>query len=378
MKILILTHSYPDSINRWRGVFVQEQAKALSTIHDVIVVNFKVDYKHFAPFSKYSFVRKENDGITEYELTTGRSFPVINQLKYLLNTYSFLKKEIFRNNKIDIIHSHLSYPAGFLGTIISKRRNIPNIITEHSSIGKYFRSFIHKICVRYALKNSRGVVCVSKALREEILRIINREVSVIPNVIDFEKFRLARPETDNGINIGFLGSLDNNNKGLDVLLKSASLLKNRDVILHIGGKGILFDSFVKMAEESGLKESCRFYGGILPEKVADFYTKLDFFVLPSRYETFGIVLVEAMACGLPVIATRCGGPEEIVTSSTGLLVSKENVQELSEAISFMSGNLLMYDREGIRNYVKDKFGQKAFLTSISQVYENVLLKQTKQ
>jgi hypothetical protein len=54
-------------------------------------------------------------------------------------------------------------------------------------------------------------------------------------------------------------------------------------------------------------------------------------------------------------------------------VSKENVQELSEAISFMSGNLLMYDREGIRNYVKDKFGQKAFLTSISQVYENVLL-----
>jgi L-malate glycosyltransferase len=79
-----------------------------------------------------------------------------------------------------------------------------------------------------------------------------------------------------------------------------------------------------------------------------------------------------MACGLPVIATKCGGPEEIVTPSTGLLVSTENVGELTEAITFISRNLLIYDRDVTRNYVNNTFGQRVFLNKISSVYENLL------
>jgi glycosyltransferase involved in cell wall biosynthesis len=372
MTILILTHSYPDSNNRYRGVYVQEQAKALSAIHKIIVVYFKVDYTHFAPFSKYTFVKRKNQQITEYELTAGRSLPVVNQLKYLLSVYSFIGKEILKNNKVDIIHSHLSYPAGFLGTIISKRKNIPHIFTEHSSIRKYWRSYIHKLCVKYTLKNSQGIVCVSNTLRREILEVINRDITVIHNVIDISKFRLADPGTGGTISIGFLGSLEDNNKGLDLLLTSVSYIKNCDILLHIGGKGIMLDSYIKMSDDLGILANCRFYGGILPEKVADFYSKLNIFVLPSRHETFGIVLLEAMACGLPVIATKCGGPEEIVTPSTGLLVSTENVGELTEAITFISSNLQIYDRDVTRNYVNNAFGQKVFLNKISAVYENLL------
>jgi len=77
MNILLLTHSYPDVKNKWRGVFVQEQVKALSIKHDVIVVCFKVDYSHFAPFSDYSFLKKQSERITEYEVTINKSFPVI-------------------------------------------------------------------------------------------------------------------------------------------------------------------------------------------------------------------------------------------------------------------------------------------------------------
>jgi hypothetical protein len=67
MNILVLTHSYPDSDHKWRGIFVQEQVRALSIQHDVIVVYFKVDYSHFAPFSDYYFVKKEEGRITENE-----------------------------------------------------------------------------------------------------------------------------------------------------------------------------------------------------------------------------------------------------------------------------------------------------------------------
>src|SRR5665647_2690705 len=105
MNILVLTHSWPDAKQKWRGVFIQEQVKALSIKHNIIVVYFKVDYSHFSPFSGYSFLKKETERVTEYEVTIKRSFPVINQLKYLSNTYRFIKKEILNLKKLDIIHS---------------------------------------------------------------------------------------------------------------------------------------------------------------------------------------------------------------------------------------------------------------------------------
>jgi glycosyltransferase involved in cell wall biosynthesis len=289
----------------------------------------------------------------------------------LSDTYSFIKKEILRNSRIDIIHSHLSYPAGFLGTIIHKRTGIPNILTEHSTVRKYYRSFVHKFCVKYTLKNSPGLACVSNALKKELSKVINREIDVIHNVVDIDKFKLADPGLGRIINIGFLGSLSDQNKGLDLLLKAVSIVESRDIILHIGGKGTLLDNYHKMSEDFGIMGNCRFYGEILPDKVTDFYSKLNFFILPSRYETFGIVLVEAMACGLPVIATKCGGPEEIITPSAGLLVSKDNAEELAEAISFMSSNLGKYDRSAIRNYASDTFGPKAFLAKASSAYKNL-------
>ena len=85
MNILILTHSYPDTELKWRGAFIQEQACALSTEHNIIVVHFKVDYSNFAPFSKYGFLKKTDGNIVIYEVTINKSFPVITQLKYLSN-----------------------------------------------------------------------------------------------------------------------------------------------------------------------------------------------------------------------------------------------------------------------------------------------------
>jgi glycosyltransferase involved in cell wall biosynthesis len=374
MTILLLTHSYPDADIKWRGLFIQEQAIALSVRHEVIVVYFKTDYSHFGPFSKYSFIKKQNRRITEYELTTCRSFPVINQVKYLRDTYRFIRKEILNQLKIDIVHSHLSYPAGLLGTIIQNRDRIPNVLTEHSWINKYFRSWIHKKCVLYALKNSSCVVAVSQALKDDINLYCKRAVSVIPNVIEVEKFSLSDSAKDNKLDIGILGGMGNYRKGLDILLKAVSLLKDLDLTVHIGGDGKYLGTFKEMAEELGVAGKCIFYGGIKPEKVQDFYSKLDIYVLPSRDETFGVVVVEAMACGLPVIATKCGGPQEIITKETGLLIEKENPQELAQAVRFVSENLGSYNRKAIRKYAVEKYSPETFVESLSGVYQDILQK----
>lgn len=376
MTILLLTHSYPDAEIKWRGLFIKDQAIALSTKHEVIVVYFKVDYSHLAPFSKYSFIQRQNGKVIEYELTTGKSFPVINQLKYLMDTYRFIRKEIFRQKKVDIIHSHLSYPAGFLGTIIQKRQKIPNILTEHSWIEKYFRSRIHKICVLYTLKNSSGIVSVSSALKDDIIRYCNRQIFVVPNVIDVGKFSVSVSKKDNKLNIGILGAMDNYRKGVDILLEAAAILRDMQYTLHIGGQGKHLDTFKRMSVELGIASKCKFYGEIKPENITAFYSKLDIYVLPSREETFGVVVAEAMASGLPVIATRCGGPEEIVTKETGVLISKENPQELAQSIRNVSENLNGYDSAAIRNYVVEKYSIGRFIASITDIYQE-LLKNTK-
>jgi L-malate glycosyltransferase len=372
MKILVLTHSYPELNLKWRGVFVQEQVKALSKVHEVFVVYFKVDYSHFAPFSNYTFLKKQSGRITEYEVTISKSFPVITQAKYLSNTYRFIEKEILTQEMIDIIHCHFSYPAGFLGTIIQKRKKIPCIITEHTWIKKYFRSRIHKQCVLYALKNSSGVISVSIALKDDIALFCRRNVYVIPNVIEVDKFYLSEKQDHETLNIGILGGMGNYRKGLDILIKSVSLLKDMDLMVHIGGDGILLEKFKKLAKESGVFEKCKFYGEILTEDIPGFYSRLDVFVLASRDETFGVVVVEAMASGLPVIATDCGGPKEIITRDTGLLVEKENPAELARAIKYISENLHLYNRDSIRKYTEEKFGQMSFVESVTHFYQDVL------
>jgi glycosyltransferase involved in cell wall biosynthesis len=372
MNILVLTHSYPDKNNKWRGVFIQEQVKALSAKNDIIVVYFKVDYTHFAPFSDYSFSKKQIGRVTEYEVTINKSFPVITQLKYLSNTYRFIRDEILSQRKIDIIHSHLSYPAGFLGTIIQKRKKIPNILTEHSWINKYFRSWIHKKCVLYTIKNTSCIITVSNALKDDISHYFNRDVRIIPNVIEVEKFQLQKERKRETLNIGILGGMGNFRKGLDILLKSVSLLGKMDVLVHIGGDGIYLETFKNMSKELGVYEKCKFYGEIIPSDIISFYSGLDIFVLASRDETFGVVIVEAMSCGIPVIATKCGGPEEIITQDSGVLVEKENPEELARAIVFVSGNLESYDKNLIRRNALEKYGQEAFVGNITQLYQDVL------
>jgi L-malate glycosyltransferase len=372
MNILIITHTYPDRLNSWRGSFVKEQVKSLCPEHNVIVVFFKNEQDPDSVISAFSVSKSVRGNLTEYTLAVKKTIPVFNQLNFLLRTYKFIKNEVLPAFTPDLIHSHLLFPGGFLGTILQLRTKIPNIITEHSRIKTYFRSRIHKILVRYTLQKADTIVAVSNSLKAEINSYYTRPVRVIHNIVDVSKFKLNEPGITGILNIGFLGGLGNNNKGLDLLLESVSLIETKNIFLHIGGNGRMKEDYIRMAADLGIASRCKFYGEIPHTEIPGFYSGLDLFVLPSRYETFGIVLIEAMACGIPVIATRCGGPEEIVSQTTGLLVAKENTEELSGAIRKISGNLHFYKRELIRNYAEEYFGKKVFLEQINNLYNETL------
>jgi glycosyltransferase involved in cell wall biosynthesis len=374
MTILLLTHSYPDEVTRWRGSFIREQAMALSGEHTVVVVYFRVDYSRFSPFGRYHYTRKEDGNLTHYVLTSSRSFPVINQIKYLRETYKLIKEEILSKQKIDIIHSHLSYPGGFLGTILQIREKIPNVLNEHSWITNYFRTPVHRRCALFALRRSDCVITVSTALKNNLAKFTSREIVVVPNVVNFNDYIVSTGNENGILNIGIMGSMNSNVKGIDILLKSLTSLDDMNILLHIGGTGRYLEEYKNLAKDLGLERKCVFYGEIESDRKSQFYGKLDVYILSSRSETFGMVVVEAMACGLPVIATRCGGPEEIVTAQTGILTEKENPAALAAAIRQIAGNIGLYDRNFIRSFAVKNYGPENFTAIMTTIYSNLLNK----
>jgi len=127
-----------------------------------------------------------------------------------------------------------------------------------------------------------------------------------------------------------------------------------------------------LASELGLDANVEFVGMKPPGEVASFMRESSLLVLSSRSETFGAVLIEAMACGTPVLATRCGGPEEIVTDEVGRLVPKEDVEALATAILEMTSESARYDSGLLRRYAVENFSWEKIADRTVDLYQRAL------
>lgn len=365
MNVLILTSTFPDSIDSWNGVFVKEQASALAKEHNIFVVRCRVDYNSFNPFFSAKVEKDLTFGYPVYRITVSKSFPVYNQINYLLTTFWRLRR-IIKEHKTDMIHCHYSYPSGIIAAVINYSYKIPYVVTEHTRIKTTFRSYFHRVLSIIAMKRAKTMIAVSNSLKQEIVEHGINNVAVIPNVTNIERFSLSVRSADPFI-IGFLGSLNTKNKGLDILLNACDSLPF-NFTLKIGGEGKYLEYYKRMSKELQINHKCNFVGNINQFDIPYFYSDISLFVLTSRYETFGIVLVEAMAAGVPVIATKCGGPADIVNESNGVLVDIDNPKQLKEALVKVFEEYSKYSARNIRDYANVNFSAASFLSKVNQLY----------
>ena len=372
-NILVIASWYPKDKTDFSGIFIKEQVEILSKKFRLVVVNPIVDYKSFNPFGKPKINRSLENGVEVIRIEKKRSFPIYNQWNFLRIVQKVIHKEII-NEKIDLIHAHVSYPGGVIAMMLAKKLRIPYMITEHyGGFVGLFRSKIHKFLIIRALNNAYLITTVSNYSAKIIKNFTSTPIEIIPNVIDISKFDLKQTkEKHKRVVAGFLGGLDTQVKGLDILLKALNHLKNENLKVIIGGSGKLLPYYMELAKKLNVEDKCEFLGLIPAEKRYEFFKDLDFFILPSRHESFGLVLLEAMASGIPVLATRCGGPEEIVEENTGFLVEKENPESLAKGIQKMIKNLSKFNPIEIRNRVNQKFGKEVFLQKMVEVYNSVL------
>lgn len=302
---------------------------------------------------------------------------------YLVRLYLLLFEKYIRVQGMpDIVHAHNCLYAGVVAAKIKRKFGIPFVITEHSSA--YARGLISRrqsCLTQEVLKNADAKTVVSTKLGRLLENLFGADACpnyVIFNILD-GRFEYdgdiagnCNVETSLFIFLS-MGSLDNIKNHSHLIAAFASKFKKKSFVkLKIVGSGPLRKNLEKQVKELDVEEQVIFTGLLDRESVFEEMQKCNVFVLPSKYETFGVVLVEALARGKPVIATKCGGPEDIVKNDNGILVSTDEVNELAEAMWNIYMNIEKYDAKIIREDCLSRFGKKAFLKRLKMIYSLIL------
>ncbi len=376
---------YPHRLNSSYGVFVEEQTVALSKRCEVKVVcpcPWFLPVKIFRKWYRYTLrahheIRKGIDVFRPRYIVLPRDFFSIAGIGYFFSVLTTVKRlsKVFR---YDVVHAHGVYPDGFAAVLIGRVLRKPVVVTVHASnLDKLARASLGRIVfVRFALRNATLVISVSKKLRLRVVRYgaAESEVRVIPNGVDLGKFKPPLATSKHALaNILFVGHLVKR-KGVPYLFNALRALSDQGCDsweLNIIGDGRERTTLVRQVKDLKLAEKVHFLGALSSRKVAEEMRRCDLLVLPSFDESFGVVVIEAMACGKPVVASRSGGPEEIVTQDTGVLVGVKDQVSLANGLREVLANQERYDSKKISAYARSRFSFDTVVPQILRVYDEV-------
>ncbi len=281
---------------------------------------------------------KDIDGIHVIG-TKGLNIPGVRGLMFKKNAKKALEN-LLEKEDIDIIHGHYLFPASAVAVEVGKEHGIKTYVTAHGSdmFELYKTQPLMRSTLKKVLKSADVVLAVSNALRHEIIATgvegIASKTRLSWNSVDINRFSAKENTTfkeENGLEdkpiVLFVGNLIKR-KNVESLLE-AKKIANSDYYLVIVGDGPLFKKLNNKVEEENIRDVI-FTGA--RDDVENIIPSCDVLVLPSFSESFGLVLIEALACGKPVIGSNVGGITEIINKNVGLLVNPNKVSSIASAI----------------------------------------------
>lgn len=374
--------------NSLSGCFQLHQAKALIGNSDIRVgilsaglLPLRFIFKKKSTFSMY----KIDGQISVVKYFKKSLFPVRYLSAWFLSRYHcYLGNKAFRvyakNNGIpDILHAHNVFYAGVICEYLSKKYGIPYVVTEHSSA--YFQGGLGKLKIRLfekVINATSGMYCVSQGFKELLDKNflpVGTGCGVIENVLDLSTFPVTkkqrRDEADEFVFIhaGGFNCIKNQNMLIHAFAKL--VLERYRVKLKLIGDGALLSQAKTLVKKLDLIDKVDFYGLLSHKETLERIEKANCFVMPSLYETFGVVIIEALALGIPVISTPCGIAKEIINSSNGLIVPLRDECKLSEAMLSLMLAYDEYDANTISSSSRKLFSPQVIAGKLVQVYENV-------
>lgn len=353
MKVLMMVSWYSpkDADVMVSGVFHYEQSVALKKYCDVRLY-YPFDSDLESPFSE-----SEENGLYTYRTRMSRSrvFRILN----IIRDFRKIKKEY----NPDILHAHVAGMAGKFAVILSRIFKIPLIVTEHNPIElSNFDNVRQKKNVGKVYRNSLANICVSLDSAVRLKEIFpESDFEVIHNGIinpkeiksDGNNYRI-----DGKINCSIVAAFYSKEiKGYQYLLPAIKELKDKgfDIVLHICGGGQFFDEYVQMSKDLGIDDNCVFYGNCDKKKVFSIMRQMDFGISASIFECSGVSVQEMMLAGKPLVVTKSGGANSLVTEETAIVVDRHSVSALTDGISRMIENLDKFDAGKIKEYAYENF-----------------------
>ncbi len=416
MKLLIISSEPLNPYNIISSIFELTQASILKKVADTCILSVSPEDTMSARFKRqlrqsWNVRKRESNSVKSFDdniletlvlranhinsytiegvhVIEGKNYNWFSRGSYLKKLRNWLSAGLsaYRQyerqyGKPDIIHAHGRFlNAGALALKIHNHKQIPFIYTEHSTsyqLGiapRDAKPILHEIADK-----ASAFITVSKSLLNDFELFLGRQIPhalVMPNTMDpiFEEplKKVLNPDHFSFINI----SSFHRKKGLDILLRSfkAAFSSNPYYKLTICGDGPLKDELLALRDELGLKESVQFTGNITKQEVKNRLDASNALVVSSLHETFGVVVIEALSRGCPVVSTRCGGPEDILNEESGILVKAGDEHELAEALKKMASDYSHYDIKKIQNSAISEYGSGAFLSASENLYRSVLKK----
>jgi glycosyltransferase involved in cell wall biosynthesis len=411
MHILILpSEEYIPKHNPIAGIFQHHQAKIIQQNNNQVgVISFSFKHSFYSLFkalfgkknkftlglnfsailclmfkktvNPISFTNQVVEGINVFRCDGYWGFkksnlPLSKYEMWIKYGDSALTHYINKYGKPHVIHAHNMIYAGLLAVHLNKKYNIPIVVTEHSSeyaMGKIPNQLILKL--NKAFETNFPLYAVSPKLIELLenkFKVLANKVQWLPNVLDpfIENYPFKEKVKSSKfrfLNIGNLIPL----KGQKELINAfAKVFKNKldTVELVIAGDGELKKQLQEQIETLNLTNHVKLVGLLSREEVVNQIDKTDVFVLPSHYETFGVVLIEALSRGVPVISTTCGGPECIVHNKNGILVLPKNEDELAEALMGIFQKIENFDSTILRQECLSIYGKASFYNKLISIY----------
>lgn len=377
MKVMIVARGYPTDKYKMNGIFEFDQAKALVKA-GIDVTYIAIDVRSIRRWRKWGFERKIIDGvkILAINVPCGRvPQKLLNEVKIwaLRKTY---KQSIKIQGEPDIIHAHF-IGMGYIAAKVFQESKIPLILTEHySGMNQEKISSYYKKLGEFTYPRMNKVIAVSKYLGDNIEENFNVKVEVIPNIVDLFEFTYKpeyKSEHNENFNFISVGRL-HKDKRMDYLIDSfrVAFKENKNVKLVIFGEGIERKKIEEKITRLNMNNQIELRGLVNRKVISQQMSISHCFVLASKLETFGVAYAEAMAAGLPVISTRCGGPEEFINKKNGVLVPVDNKQALAGALRLMYENYRIYNCENISCDIKEFFGEKKVTEKIIEKYNDVI------
>ncbi len=372
MKIFFCSRVFPDENGFQGGIFILNQAAALKR-HGYDTAVLFLDFRSLRKKRRWGFSRYQISGVDVYRwaFPCGPIFPVIRAIAPIL-IRKLYQRAIEDLGKPDLLYAHFG-DAACDARIVHGHYGVRYAVLEHDS-GILNETYHERELTlrKEAYDHAAAVMAVSEALASKIRKLTRNSVSVVPNILPDFFFEgepaLGHPNT-NGFTFVGVGNLVPG-KAFDKTIRAfATLSKDSgDLRLYIVGDGPERGNLMVLAEQLGVHGQVCFTGRIANRELPSLLQKCDCFVLPSRFETFGVAYLEAMASGLPVIATRCGGPEEFVNNHNGLLIPVGDQAALEKAMKYMIANHTLYDSCSIRSFAYTFCSENSFFKNIESVF----------